>query len=119
MVSYLTSRPFVWVAAVVFVVLTATVAMMGSGRDQDPTVFAPLLPSEAEVLGDLARCRSITPDDTAGLDACRRAWDENRRRFFTRKLPLSATPPALNLPGGPMTNPDQVLPRDVEQGRIR
>jgi conjugative transfer region protein TrbK len=119
MVSYLTSRPFVWVTAVVFVVLTAAVAMIRSGRDEDPKVFAPLLPSEAEVLGDLARCRAITPDDTAGLDACRRAWAENRQRFFTRKLPLLATPPTPNAPGEPMKSPDQVPPHDVEQGRTR
>jgi conjugative transfer region protein TrbK len=119
MSSYLTSRQFVWVTAVVFVVLTAAVAMIRSGRDEDPTVFAPLLPSEAEVLGDLARCRAITPDDTAGLDACRRAWAENRQRFFTRKLPLLASPPTPNAPGEPMTSPDQVLPHDVDQGRAR
>jgi conjugative transfer region protein TrbK len=117
MSPHLTFRRFVWVTAAVFVVLTAAVAMIRSGRDEDPVVFAPLMPREADVLGDLARCRTITPDDTAGLDACRRAWAENRQRFFTRKLPLSATPPALNAPGGSMKSPDLVPPHDVDQGR--
>jgi conjugative transfer region protein TrbK len=115
--SHLTSRRIVWVAAAVFVALTVAVAMIRSGRDEDPAVFAPL-PSreEDDFADDLARCRTITPDDTAGLDACCRAWAESRQRFFTRKLPLSASPPA---PGEPMKSPDQVPPHDVEQGRIR
>jgi conjugative transfer region protein TrbK len=117
MSPHLTSQQFLRVAAAVFVVLTAAVAMIRSGRDEEPVVFAPLMPREADVLGDLARCRTITPDDTAGLDACRRAWAENRQRFFTRKLPLSATPPALNAPGGSMKSPDLVPPHDVDQGR--
>jgi len=117
--SYLTSRAFFWVAAVVFVTLAAAAAMIKSGRDGDSAVFAPLGPGEADVLvGDLARCRTITSDDTAGLDACRRIWAENRQRFFTTKLPLLATPPTPNVPGGLMKNPDQVLPHDVEQRRV-
>jgi conjugative transfer region protein TrbK len=99
--------------------LAATAAVIQSRRGEDPTVFAPLRPSEAEVLGDLARCRAIAPDDTAGLDACRRAWAENRQRFFTRKLPLLATPPTPNAPGGLLKSPDQLPPHEVDQGRIR
>jgi conjugative transfer region protein TrbK len=117
--SHLTSRPFVWVAAIVLVTLAAAAAMIKSGRNEDPVVFAPFGPRERDaVVGDLARCRTITPDDAAGLDACRRVWAENRQRFFTTKSPLLATPPALNAPGGPMKSPDQVPPHDVEQGRI-
>jgi len=107
------------IGAVVVVTLAAAAAAIQSRRGEDPTVFAPLLPSEAEVLGDLARCRAITPDDTAGLDACRRAWAENRQRFFTRKLPLLPTPPAPNTPGEPMKSPDQVPPHDIDQERAR
>ncbi len=99
--------------------LTAAVAMIRSRRDEDPKVFAPLVPSEADVLGDLARCRTITPDDTAGLDACRRVWAENRQHFFTTKSPLLATPLTPNAPGEPMKSPDQVPPHDVDQGRTR
>jgi len=115
--SPLTSRRFVWVGAIFFVVLTAAVAMIRSGRDEDPAVFAPLPSREDDVFADdLARCRTITPDGTAGLDACCRAWAENRQRFFTRILPLPASPAA---PGEPIKNPDQVPPHDAEQGRIR
>jgi conjugative transfer region protein TrbK len=116
--SYLTSRPFVWVAAVVFFALAAAATMIKSGRDEDPAVFAPLGPREADVLvGDLARCRTITSDDTAGLDACRRAWAENRQRFFTTKLPQLPAVPAPNAPGVIMKN--QHPPHEVDQGRTR
>jgi conjugative transfer region protein TrbK len=117
--SHLTSRRFVWVGAIFFVVLTAAVAMIRSGRDEDPAVFAPLPSREDVFADDLARCRTITPDDTAGLDACCRAWAENRQRFSTRKLPLLSNPSAPHAPGKPMKNLDQVPPHDVEQGRIR
>jgi len=114
--SPLTSRRFVWVGAIFFVVLTAAVAMIRSGRDEDPAVFAPLPSREDDVFADdLARCRTITPDGTAGLDACCRAWAENRQRFFTTKLPQLPAAPTPNAPGVIMKN--QHPPHEVEQGR--
>ncbi len=116
--SYLISQQFVRVAAVVFVTLAAAIAVIQSRRGEDPTIIAPLGPREADVLvGDLARCRTITSDDTAALDACRRAWAENRQRFFTTKLPQLPAAPAPNTPGVIMKN--QHPPHEVEQGRAR
>jgi conjugative transfer region protein TrbK len=40
----------------------------------------------------LTRCGTVTPEQTATYDYCRRIWAENRRRFFGRKG--SATAPA-------------------------
>ena len=119
--SYLTSRPFVWGAAVVFVTLAAAAAMIKSGRDEDPAVFAPSGPREADVLvGDLARCRTITSDDTAGLDACRRLWAENRQRFFvSTKSPQLPAPRAPNVPAAVLKSQDQGQPHGVDQGRTR
>jgi conjugative transfer region protein TrbK len=34
---------------------------------------------------DLARCRSVTSDETASFQHCQKVWAENRRRFFGRK----------------------------------
>jgi conjugative transfer region protein TrbK len=34
---------------------------------------------------DLARCRAVTSEDTAGYQRCKRVWDENRRRFFGKQ----------------------------------
>jgi conjugative transfer region protein TrbK len=120
MSPHLTSQQFLRVAAIVFVMLGAAIAVIQGRRGEDATVVAPMGAGEADaVVSELVRCRTIAPDDTAGLDACRRIWAENRRRFFTTKLPPLVTPPTPNAPGGPMKNPDQVPPHDVEQGRTR
>lgn len=34
---------------------------------------------------DLARCRSVTSEETASYQHCKRVWDENRRRFLGKK----------------------------------
>ena len=47
-----------------------------SEREAPPTVAADLLG------GELARCRTLGLEEAAGDTACRRAWAENRRRFF-------------------------------------
>lgn len=31
---------------------------------------------------DLARCRSVTAEQTEGYERCKQVWAENRRRFF-------------------------------------
>ncbi|PAY08510.1 hypothetical protein CK489_13970 [Bradyrhizobium sp. UFLA03-84] len=40
---------------------------------------------------DLARCRGVTPEETAGYRHCKRVWDENRRRFFGKKDSAAAS----------------------------
>lgn len=35
---------------------------------------------------DLARCRTVTPEDATGYQHCQKVWAENRRRFFGRKV---------------------------------
>ncbi|MGY2805596.1 putative entry exclusion protein TrbK-alt [Bradyrhizobium sp. USDA 4506] len=37
------------------------------------------------VSSDLAHCRSVTPEETAGYRHCQQVWAENRRRFFGKK----------------------------------
>ncbi|WP_407114100.1 putative entry exclusion protein TrbK-alt [Bradyrhizobium sp. LMG 9283] len=34
---------------------------------------------------DLARCRGVTPEETAGYRHCQQVWAENRRRFLGKK----------------------------------
>ena len=97
MSSYLTSQQFLRAAAVGFVTLAAALAVIQSRRGEVAAVPAPAGRGEADALvGELARCRTITSDDTAGLDACRRIWAENRQRFFvsTRSPQLPAPPVA-------------------------
>ena len=118
--SYLISQQFLRVAALVFVVLAAAVAVILSGRDKDPAVLAPSGRDEADALvSQLARCRTITPDDTAGLDACRRIWAQTRQRFFSAKSPQLPNPAAPNAPALLTKSHDQVPPSEVDKGRTR
>ena len=118
MSSHLTSQQFLRVA---FVMLAAAVAVIQSRRGREAAVLAPLGSGEADPLvGELARCRTITSDDTAVLDACRRIWAENRQHFFiSTKSPPPPAAPAPDAPAVPVKGQDRVPPYGVDQGRAR
>jgi conjugative transfer region protein TrbK len=99
MKPYLTSRQLARVAAIIFVVLAITVAVVQSRRNQDAAVLTPFERGDADALVvELARCRAVTPDDTPVLEACRRIWAENRQHFF---LSTKSSPPAAPAPDAP------------------
>ena len=56
----------------------------------------------------LARCRTVTPEQTATYDDCRRIWAENRRRFFGQKG--SAAAPAGS--DALSSQPSELPPKD-------
>ena len=89
---YLTPRQFASIAAF----LIATLAIIRShGAEDDAGITAPFARAEADALAsELARCRTVTTDQTAPLEICRRVWAENRRQFFrpTKKPPIPAGP---------------------------
>ena len=79
-------------AAMAFVAAAIALAVKQLRHDDDET--ADVLP--AAVLDDpltveLARCRTITPEQNAADDTCRRAWAESRRRFFAPSSSRSNT----------------------------
>jgi conjugative transfer region protein TrbK len=121
MSSYLTSQQFLRVAAVAFMTLAATVAVIQSRRGREAAALAPLGRGEADALvSELARCRTITSDDALVLDACRRIWAENRRHFFVpTKSPQLPDPPVANAPAGLMKSQERVQPHEVDQSRTR
>jgi conjugative transfer region protein TrbK len=121
MSSYPIPEKVVRLVAVVFVMLAATVAVIQSRRGEDAAVPAPVGPGEADAhFTELARCRTVTSDDTAGLDGCHRIWAENRRHFFvSTKSPQLPAPPVPNEPGAPMKSQDRVLTQEVDEGRAR
>jgi conjugative transfer region protein TrbK len=64
--------------------LVLLVAAMELGKAVREDVAAPVMPAADDPLrAELARCRSLTPEELATETACRAAWAENRRRFFS------------------------------------
>lgn len=92
---YLTPRMFARIAALGSIILIAAWVVINSRRGEDLGNIAPLGLEEVDALvSELARCRTVTLDDTASLENCRRAWTESRRQFFgsTRTTPSPAEP---------------------------
>ena len=121
MKPYLTPPQFTWVAAITFVVLVGAVAVIQCRQGEDAGILSPLGSAEAGALAlELARCRTIAPDDMPALESCRRTWAENRQRFFISTKSLQ--PPVAPVPN-PSTEPvksqDRFPPFAVEQDWTR
>lgn len=113
---YLTPRRFARIAALGSIILIAAWALLNSRRDEDPGTIAPLGLEQVDALvSELARCRTVTLDETASLQNCRRVWAEGRRQFFG---PTRTTPsPAAQIPtaaDGLGKNQDRVSPGQAE-----
>lgn len=66
----------------VFVVAACTIQLRGGEDASSP----PKAEQTTDVdNSDLARCRTVKPDETASYQHCQQVWAENRRRFFGRK----------------------------------
>jgi conjugative transfer region protein TrbK len=117
MKAHLTPRRFAGIAAVVSILLIVALTIVEGRHSEDAVVLAPLAHGEADALvGEIARCRTITSDETAAFEACRRVWAENRRQFFgVSRLPQSPTEPVLNTAAAPSKNQDRASPPKVEQ----
>src|SRR5882762_5734370 len=101
-------------AAIGLVLIGVATAILWSWRVEDVAIITPLERGQADALVlELARCRTVTLDQTAALEDCRRAWAENRRQFFTpSKTPRS---PAEPLPGASTKYQDRFPTNQVEQ----
>jgi conjugative transfer region protein TrbK len=123
MSRYLTPRQFARTAAISVVILLAALAIIHSRRGEDAGIVAPLEREQADALAtELARCRTVTLDQTASLESCRRVWAENRRQFIgpTKTLPRSIEPtPTTATNSG--KNQDRVSPAEAEhrQSEVR
>ena len=91
------------VGALAFVVAVLAVAMVQSRNANDVRDAVPTTATAADPLSaDLMRCRTVTPEQLAVDDTCRRVWAENRRRFFTpssSRLGTTAHDPAAATSG--------------------
>lgn len=76
------------VSAGMLVVAACTIQLRG-GEDAS---WPPTAEHTADVdLSELARCRTVKPDETASYQHCQQVWAENRRRFFGRKIGAAAS----------------------------
>jgi conjugative transfer region protein TrbK len=115
MTEHITPKQLVRIAAVCFVVFAATVAVIHSRRGKDAGIIVPFEREQADALAtELARCRTITPDDTAALDNCRGAWAENRKHFFAPVKSTQTQAPAPSATAGPAKSQDRVTPVEVQ-----
>jgi conjugative transfer region protein TrbK len=121
MSSYLTSQQIFRLGAVVFVTLVIAVAAIQSRPTEDAAVLAPLEPGEADALvRELARCRTVTPEDVQILEACRRLWANNRQHFFvSTKPPQLSDLPAPNGSTGFMKSQERIPQHEVDEKETR
>ena len=113
---YLTPRRFARIAALGFIILIAAWAVINSRRGEDSGTIVPLGLEEVDALvSELARCRTVTLDETASLENCRRVWAEGRRQFFgpTRTTPSPAEP-VPTATDGSGKHQDRVSPGQAE-----
>ena len=110
--QYLSHRRFLLIAAVGFIVPIVVLAIIQSRNGSEAGIVAPLEHEQAEALvSELVRCRTITLDQPASLETCRRLWAENRRQFFTSsKAPPPAAQPIPNSATASGKNQDRLPP---------
>jgi conjugative transfer region protein TrbK len=82
--------------------MIALAVLHQSRRDSPEQVDGPPASVAVDPLAtELARCRTITPEQNVSDDTCRRVWAESRRRFFARSSPrpnAAANDPATAVP---------------------
>ncbi|WP_092118535.1 putative entry exclusion protein TrbK-alt [Bradyrhizobium erythrophlei] len=65
----------------ILVVAACTIQLRGGDAPPPPRAEQ----TTSATSSDLARCRSVTSEETASYQHCQQVWAENRRRFFGRK----------------------------------
>ena len=77
------SRIAVVAASVMLVMAACAIQLRGDGEEASSNPAGPQ--TTGTLAPSLARCKTVTPEQTASYDYCRRIWAENRRRFFGQK----------------------------------
>ena len=82
------------VAVMVFVVAACAIKLRDDEEQASSTSLASKDSNPLDT--ELARCRSVTPEQKDTLEDCRRVWAEQRRQFFGKSKTLSTLHPDDN-----------------------
>jgi conjugative transfer region protein TrbK len=85
--------------AVMFLVVAACAIKLRDDEEQ-ASPASPASEDPNPLAAELARCRSVTPEQKDALEECRRVWAEQRRQF----LGQSKTPSPTSHPDGGAPN---------------
>jgi len=75
----------------VMVLVVAACAIKLRDDEQQASFASPVSENPNSLVTELARCRSVTPEQKDALEACRRIWAEQRRQFLRQSRPFSPT----------------------------
>jgi len=102
----------VTMAAVVSVLVVAACTIQLRGDSDGPSAGSPVSRATNPLGTELERCRKVTSEQVAELQACRQIWRENRRRFLGKKAPaVSSVDAQLGSPTSslaPLRNPGRL-----------
>ena len=87
-------------------------------RDEESTSSASLVSKNADPrAAELARCRTVTPEQKDALEECRRIWAEQRRQFlkprknFTPTVRPNDSAPNIRFPSPGLRKDESRLPQ--------
>jgi conjugative transfer region protein TrbK len=104
--------PVIAMAAAVVLSVAACAIELRRGEDQASTE-SPASKDFDPLKARLEQCRTVTSEQTAALDECRRVWSENRSRFLGGKSTQTTTP-NTGAGNGQVSTPPSIK----DQGRL-
>ncbi len=102
-----TINPFIRTALILFgaiLLLTIGACAIQLRPTEEANSTSSAASQEDPVAAKLTQCRTVTADQTAALDECRRIWLENRRRFLG---PRSSEPATSSIGSSPSKSTPQ------------
>ena len=101
----------------VMVLVVAACAIKLRDDEQQASFASPVSENPNSLVTELARCRSVTPEQKDALEACRRVWAEQRRQFLGQSKTLPSSHPEDSAPNISIPAPGQ--PRNQNQLPLR
>ena len=96
----------------VMVLVVAACAIKLRDDEEQASSVSPASEDPNPLAAELARCRSVTPEQKDALEACRRIWAEQRAQFLGQSKP--PTPSTRTNDGAPNVGVPALGPRKDE-----